>query len=339
MDEEPTRRRERPSSVHPAAESGDRSRQGAGSKCGPCRSCWQGAKPPAGIIEYPSDSDFNISTDIMSARDGGRRRNKKCEIIPEPPAGSVMLSCPHWIDKSVCDAGSANPRLIFDCACRHKGRIGRDLAGWRATFCVVVARRRISEGLFTKPLSTVIISANSGKPRCQCCFGYQRFLWGHFSSWRGSPANDPWLCLEGLCCQTTQGKATWSWAWQGKLLTCGGAATRKLSGTALSVIPSISKNMVASTGCCGITKDWWNSRLARRHGSSSSHSRGRLGHGLMGTRARCCGPACNAADRAYSRGPRPHPSHADWQAKTRHISGFDPPLSCAFEGAANDFQT
>jgi len=101
MDEEPTRRRERPSSVHPAAESGDRSRQGAGSKCGPCRSCWQGAKPPAGIIEYPSDSDFNISTDIMSARDGGRRRNKKCEIIPEPPAGSVMLSCPHWIDKSV----------------------------------------------------------------------------------------------------------------------------------------------------------------------------------------------------------------------------------------------
>jgi hypothetical protein len=72
MDREPTRRRERPSSVHPAAESVDRSRQGAGSKCGPCRSCWQGAKPPAGIIEYPSDTDFNISTDItLGDRDGG----------------------------------------------------------------------------------------------------------------------------------------------------------------------------------------------------------------------------------------------------------------------------
>jgi len=48
---------------------------------------------------------------------------------------------------------------------------------------------------------------------------------------------------------------------------------------------------------------------------------------------------CNAADSAYSRGPHPHPYHADWPAKTRYISGFDPPLSCAFEGAANDFQT
>jgi hypothetical protein len=46
-------------------------------------------------------------------------------------------------------------------------------------------------------LSTVIVFANSsrGKPRCRFCFGCQRFLWGHFSSWRRSHArvqNDPW---------------------------------------------------------------------------------------------------------------------------------------------------
>jgi hypothetical protein len=102
-------------------------------------------------------------------------------------------------------------------------------------------------------LSTVIVFANSsrGKPRCRFCFGCQRFLWGHFSSWRRSPVrvqNDPW---------------------QGKLLTCGGAATRRSSGIALSVITSISKNMVVSTGCCGLTKDWCSSRLARQTQSGS----------------------------------------------------------------------